>query len=91
MANLQKASERLKEIRGDYQWNPDIFVEGDDRVDATLCVINNCLSTVDRTIILLYIDCQNYHELGRLLGFSHMTARKEVLRIKKQIFDKLGI
>lgn len=86
-SNLQKASERLREIRPDYEWDPSIFTDEDKRVDAVRCIINRRLSTVDRTIILLYIDCQNYHELGRLLGFSHMTARKEVLRIKSRILN----
>ena len=86
-SNLQKASERLREIRPDYDWDPSIFQDGDLRADAARCIINRRLSMADRTIILLYIDCQNYHELGRLLGFSHMTARKEVLRIKSRILS----
>lgn len=86
-SNLHKANERLKEIRPDYQWDPSPFIDCDDRADAVRCIIDTRLSLADRTIILLYIDCRNYHELGRLLGFSHMTARKEVLRIKRRILD----
>ena len=86
-SNLHKASERLKVIRPDYAWDPSIFNDGDARADAVRCIIDTRLSLADRTIILLYIDCNNYHELGRLLGFSHMTARKEVLRIKQRILD----
>ncbi len=85
--NLVKASERLKEIRPDYAWDPSIFTEDDPRVDAVRCIIDTRLSTADRTIILLYIDCQSYRELGRLLGFSQMTAFKEVKRIKRRIID----
>ena len=86
-SNLQKASERLKEIRPDYAWDPSIFSDADQRADAVRCIIDTRLSLADRTIILLYVDCHNYHELGRLLGFSHMTARKEVLRIKRRILQ----
>ena len=86
-SNLHKASERLKEIRPDYAWDPSIFSECDARADAVRCIIDKRLSLADRTIILLYVDCHNYHELGRLLGFSHMTARKEVLRIKRRILQ----
>ncbi len=86
-SDLHKANERLKEIRPDYQWDPSPFIDCDDRADAVRCIIDTRLSLADRTIILLYIDCHNYHELGRLLGFSHMTARKEVLRIKRRILD----
>ena len=86
-ANLHKASERLREIRPDYQWDPSIFTEDDPRADAVRCIINTRLSTADRTIILLYIDNPNYHELGRLLGFCHHTAKKEVQRIRRRILD----
>ena len=35
-SNLQKASERLKEIRPDYAWDPSIFSDADQRADAAL-------------------------------------------------------
>lgn len=85
--DLHKASERLREIRPDYAWDPSVFADGDRRADAVRCIIETRLSTVDRTIILLYIDCQSYRELGRLLGFSQMTAFKEVKRVKRKILD----
>ncbi|MBQ5864216.1 MAG: hypothetical protein IIW66_02340 [Bacteroidales bacterium] len=43
------------------------------------------MSTADKTIILLYADCQSYRKLGKRLGVSHMTIRDECLRIKKII------
>lgn len=86
-SNLTKASERLREIRTDYAWDPSVFVDGDGRADAVRCIIDKRLSTVDRTLILLYIDCQSYRELGRLLGFSQTTAFKEVQRVKRRILD----
>ena len=85
--NLVKASERLKAIRPDYAWDPSVFADGDRRADAVRCIIETRLSTVDRTIILLYIDCQSYRELGRLLGFSQTTAFKEVKRVRQRILD----
>ena len=87
MSDLRKAAERLAEIRPDYQWDGDVFADGDSRADAVRCIINNRLNTVDRTIILLYIDCQSMEKLGRLLGFSKTTAFKEVHRVKKKILD----
>jgi len=86
-SNLAKASERLKAIRPDYAWDSSVFVEGDKRADAVRCIIDRRLSTVDKTIILLYIDCQSYRKLGRLLGFSQMTAFKEVKRVKRRILE----
>lgn len=85
--DLHKAAEILSDIRPDYDWDGDIFVSGDARADALRCIINRRLSTVDRTIILLYTDCGSYRALGRLLGWSHTTARKEVIRVRKHILD----
>lgn len=90
MSNLQKASERLREIRPDYAWNEDIFAEGDPRADVVRCIIEKRLTTVERTIILLYVDLQSYRKLGALLGFSQTTAYKEVRRIKEKILNIYG-
>ena len=87
MSDLHAAAERLQQIRPDYTWDEDVFQEGDPRADAVRCIIERRLSTVDRTIILLYIDCQSYRQLGRLLGFSQTTAFKEVKRVKQRILD----
>lgn len=87
MSDLHKAAERLAQIRPDYKWDGDIFAAGDSRADAVRCIIDTRLNTVDRTIILLYIDCQSYRKLGQMLGFSQTTAFKEVKRVKRKILD----
>ena len=48
-------------------------------------IIANRLSVVDRTLILLYADCQSFHKLGERMGMSHTTVRKEIVRIKNEI------
>ena len=73
----------FKEIKDDYAWHPDIFTKDDERVSKIKEIINTKLSLVDKTIILLYADCQSYRKLGKRLGVSHMTIRDECLRIKK--------
>lgn len=78
----------LKEIKEDYRYDSDIFNKEDERVSAVKEIINTRLSVVDKTIILLYIDCQSYRKLGKRLGLSHMTIRREVLRIKKIILQE---
>lgn len=77
-----------KRIAPDYAYDGTIFSEDTDRVAAVKYIINNKLSQVDRTIILLYADCLSYRKLGKRLGFSHMTLRKECLRIKKKILEE---
>lgn len=80
----------FKEIKEDYAWHPDIMNMDDERVARVKEIINTKLSTVDKTIILLYVDCQSYRKLGKRLGVSHMTIRRECQRIKKIILAEFN-
>ena len=80
----------FKEIKEDYAWHPDIMNMDDERVSKVKEIINTKLSTVDKTIILLYVDCQSYRKLGKRLGVSHMTIRRECQRIKKIILTEFN-
>ena len=77
-----------REIKEDYAWHPDIFTKDDERISKVKEIINTRLSVVDKTIIILYADCQSYRKLGERLGVSHMTIRREVQRIKKIIISE---
>ena len=77
-----------REIKEEYAWHPDIFTKDDERVAKVKEIINTKLSVIDKTIIVLYADCQSYRKLGKRLGVSHMTIRREVQRIKKIIISE---
>jgi DNA-directed RNA polymerase specialized sigma24 family protein len=77
-----------RDIKEDYKYNPDIMSQEDERVARIKEIINTRLSIVDKTLILLYTDCQSYRKLGQRLGLSHMTCRKEIIRIKKIILKE---
>lgn len=86
-----KENEVVKEyrqIKEDYKFNPDIMCPDDPRVARIKEVIDTKLSQVDKTIILLYADCLSYRKLGRKMHLSHMTIRREVIRIKKIILEE---
>ena len=86
-----KENEVVKEyrqIKEDYKFNPDIMCPDDPRVSRIKEIIDTKLSQVDKTIILLYADCQSYRKLGKKLRLSHMTVRREVIRIKKIILEE---
>lgn len=78
----------FKRIAPDYAYDGTVFSEDDARLAAVKYIINHRLNQVDRTIILLYADCQSFRKLGKRLGFSHMTMAKEVRRIKAAILDE---
>ena len=77
-----------KEIKEDYKFTNDIMCDEDERIHRIKEIINTKLSIFDKTLILLYVDCLSYRKLGQRLGLSHMTCRKEVLRIKKIILEE---
>lgn len=80
----------FRDIKEDYVFDPDIMNMEDERVHRIKEIINTRLSLVDKTLILLYVDCQSFRKLGARLGLSHMTCRKEIIRIKKIILSEYG-
>ena len=78
----------FRAIKQDYAYNPDIMCVDEPRVAKLKEIIDTKLSLVDKTIILLYADCQSYRKLGAKLHLSHKTVRREVIRIKNIILKE---
>lgn len=72
----------FKMICKEYECNDSIFNEDDESINILKDIINRRLERVDKTIFLLYVDCQSYRKLGSKMGLDKMTIRREVLRIK---------
>lgn len=88
MKTEREVVSEYRKIRQDYTYNPDIMNEEDERLTRLKKIIEEKLSLADKTIILLYVDCQSYRKLGKRLGVSHMTIRREVQRIKNIILKE---
>ena len=88
MKTEREVVSEFRKIRQDYTYNPDIMCEDDPRILRVKEIIDTKLSLADKTIILLYVDCQSYRKLGVRLGVSHMTIRREVQRIKNIILKE---
>lgn len=78
----------FRRIKEDYSYNPDIMNDEELKVSKIKKIIDTKLSLVDKTIILLYVDCMSYRKLGARLGVSHTTIRKDVQRIKRIILEE---
>ena len=78
----------FRQIKKEYAYDPDIMCQDDPRVSRLKEIIDTKLSQVDKTIILLYCDCQSYRKLGKKMHLSHMTIRRECMRIKKIILEE---
>ena len=88
MKTEREVVSEFRKIRQDYTYNPDIMNEEDERLTRVKKIIDQKLSLADKTIILLYVDCQSHRKLGARLGVSHMTIRREVQRIKNIILKE---
>ena len=88
MKNEREVVSEFRKIRQDYTYNSDIMNEEDERLTRVKKIIDTKLSLADKTIILLYVDCQSYRKLGARLALSHMTLRREVQRIKNIILKE---
>ena len=88
MKTEREVVSEFRKIRQDYTYNPDIMNVEDERLTRVKKIIDTKLSLADKTIILLYVDCQSYRKLGARLGVSHMTIRREVQRIKNIILKE---
>ena len=88
MKTEREVVSEFRKIKQDYTYNPDIMNEEDERLTRIKKIIDTKLSLADKTIILLYVDCQSYRKLGARLGVSHMTLRREVQRIKNIILKE---
>lgn len=84
----EQAFREFKDIEEDYRFDPSIFTQDADRVAALKYIIDNKLSRVDKTLILIYADCLSIRKMGQRLGFSHTTMRKEVSRIRQIILEE---
>ena len=88
MNTENKVVKEFRQIRQEYAFNPDIMCQDDPKVSRLKEIIDTKLSQVDKTIILLYADCLSYRKLGHKMNLSHMTIRREVIRIKNIILNE---
>lgn len=76
-----------RDIKQDYDWEFNMFSTEPDRTELLKEIIATRLNEVDRTIILLYADCQSTRKLGKRMGMSMMTVWREIKRIKAEIIE----
>lgn len=88
MTTENEVVKEYRAIKQDYAYDADIMSKDDERVAKIKKIIDTKLSLVDKTIILLYVDCQSYRKLGEKMHLSHMTVRREIIRIKNIILKE---
>lgn len=84
--NIDITPSELREIMKDYEYDPDIFNDEDERSLAVKEAMTK-IPEADKIIMCLYLELGSSRKLGQLLGgVSHSTILKELTRIRKEIF-----
>ena len=83
---IKITSEELKKILADYEYNPDILSDEDERTIKIKYALTK-LPLADRIIFCLQTDIQSFRKVGKILGVSYTLVFNEFKRIKKEIID----
>lgn len=84
MEKLNISSKELREIMGEYKFDPDPMIEEPQKVRLAKMALER-LNVADRTIWCLYLDKESAREVGRILGCSRSTILKQIKKIKAEI------
>lgn len=86
--DLTKIARSYVDIRKDYTYDGSVFTQDPERVARLKWIIENRLTQVDQTLIILYADCGSLRDLGKRLGLSHTLVGKEIRRIRALILEE---
>lgn len=85
---ISEVVKEFRQIREEYRFDPSVMNTEDERIRRLKYVIENKLTQADRTILLLYVDCLSFRKLGKKLNISHMSVRREIIRIRQIVLDE---
>ncbi len=83
-ATIDIKPDELRAIMEEYQYDPDIMCDDDERVLKAKRALTK-IALPDRIIFCIYLDLGASRKVGELLGVSHSTILKEINRIRKEI------
>lgn len=78
--------ETLKAIMADYDFNPDIMCDEDERVTKIKYALTQ-IPLADKIIFCLQTDIQSVRKVGEILGVSYTTVFNEFKRIRNEIIN----
>lgn len=76
----------INKVLDEYKPDNSIWREYSDDVLMLKEAVNN-LSDADRIIFVMYAEYGSLRKVGKQLGVSHSIIYKNIMRIKKQIYD----
>ena len=80
-----RARKLFKQIKADYEYNPDIFREEDQTTALAKWAIRRYLSEDEQITFKLYAELQSLTETARALGVPRSSVHDKVVRCRKII------
>lgn len=80
----------IQSLIKEYEPDESIWNEDSEQMTKIKQALHN-LGDADKIIFCLYAETGSLREVGKMLGVSHTTIYKEIKRIKRYIYDYIGI
>lgn len=84
-----KKSKRFVPLEESFPAPFNFEMEKDERLEKLYAAVRE-LKPVDRAIVSLYLDEKSYEETAQILGISKTNVATRLMRLKKQLIEKLS-
>ncbi len=89
-SKLARSKKRFETLDGKIFIQPMPHSEKDEQLQRLYNAIRE-LKPIDRAIVSLYLDEKSYEETAQILGISKTNVATRLMRLKKQLTEKLSI
>lgn len=89
-SKLARSKTRFEPLDGKIFVQPALDTVKDERLQRLYTAIRE-LKPIDRAIVSLYLDDKSYEETAQILGISKTNVATRLMRLKKQLTEKLSV
>ena len=89
-SKLVRNKKRFEPLDGKVFVQPAPDTEKDEQLQKLYNAIRE-LKPIDRAIVSLYLDEKSYEETAQILGISKTNVATRLMRLKKQLMEKLSV
>jgi len=89
-SKLVRRKKRFEPLDGKIFIQPAPDTEKDEHLQRLYNAIRE-LKPIDRAIVSLYLDDKSYEEAAQILGISKTNVATRLMRLKKQLMEKLSV
>ena len=86
---MNEIVKKYRECKDDYAFDPDIFCKDSELIWKVKYILDHKLTPVEKSFVLFYAEAQSYRKMAEIINMSHMTVKREILRIRNIIKDEL--